>query len=127
MGPVWNIKAFLMRQPEFVAALRMMKRAINLLDAMFVNNILSVIKQMDAGVEEISDIGEEFCEYFGFSPNNRAFGTPGDFVCRLQNCDVEVLIADCFTYQPVQEKIHVESPIPLSGRGVGWDTTKGKQ
>ena len=62
------------RQPEFVAALRMMKRASNLLDTMFVNNILSVIMQMDASVQGISDIGEEFREYFGFSPNDRAIG-----------------------------------------------------
>ena len=69
-----------------------------MLDAMFVNNILSVIMQMDAGVEEISDIGEEFREYFGFSPNDRAIGTPGDFMCRLQGCDVGVLIGDFFAY-----------------------------
>ena len=114
------------RQPAFVAALRMMKQATNLLDAMFINNILSVIKQMDAGVKEISDIGEEFREYFGFSPNDRAFGTPGDIMCRLQNFDVAVSIADCFAYRSVQEKIHGESPIPSSGWGVGWDTTEGK-
>ena len=115
------------RPPEFVAALRMIKRATNLLDTMFANNLLSVIVQMDAGVQGISDIGEEFREYFGFSPNDCVIGTPGGFMCRLQNCDVTVLIADCFAYRPVQEKIHVESPIPLSGRGVGWDTTEGKQ
>ena len=38
-----------------------------------------------------------------------------------------VLIADCFTYRPVQEKIHVESHVPLSGRGVGWDTMEAEQ
>ena len=91
------------------------------------NNILSVIEQMDPGVKEISDVGAEFREYFGFSPNDRAVGTPGDFMCRLQGCNVGVSIADCFTYQPVQEKIHLESPVPLSGGGIGWDTTEGKQ
>ena len=96
----------------------MMKRAVNLLDTMLVNNMLSVIEQMDAGVEELSDIGEEFREYFGFTPNHCAIGTPEDFMCRLQNCDVVLSIADHFAYCPVQEKIHRESPIPLSGRGL---------
>ena len=105
-------------QPEFVTALRIMKRATNLLDAMFVNNILWVIEQMDPGVEEISDVGEEFREFFGFSPNDRAIGTPGDFMCRLQGCDVGVSIADCFAYRPVQEKIHVESPVPYQDEGL---------
>ena len=40
---------------------------------------------------------------------------------------MELFIADCFAYQPVQEKIHRDSPIPLSGWGLGWDTTEGKQ
>ena len=73
---------------EFVAALQIMKQGTNLLNAMLVNNILWVTEQMDPGVEEISDVGEEFREYFGFSPNDRAVGTPGDFMCRLQGCDV---------------------------------------
>ena len=115
------------RKPECVAALRVMKRTANLLDTMFINNMMSVIEQMDAGVEELSDIRQEFREYFGFTPNHRATGTPENFMCRLQNCEVVLSIADCFAYRPVQEKIHRESPIPLSGRGLGWDTTEGKQ
>ena len=37
-----------------------------------------MIEQMDSGVEEISDVGEEFREFFGFSPNDHTIGTPGD-------------------------------------------------
>ena len=91
----------------------MMKRTANLLDTMFINNMMSAIEQMDAGSKELSDIRQEFCKYFGFTPNHCATGTPEYFTCRLQNCEVVLSIADCFAYRPVQEKIHRESPLEM--------------
>ena len=67
-------------------------------EAMLVNNILWVTEQVDAGVEELSDIGEQFHELFGFSPDDRVINMPGDFMCRLQGCNVGVSIGDCFAY-----------------------------
>ena len=74
------------RTSECVTALRMMKRIANLVDTIFINNMMSAIEQMDAGPKELSDIRQELRKYFGFTPNHRATGTPEYLSCRLQNC-----------------------------------------
>jgi len=94
---------------------------------MLLNNILCVTEPMNADVGELSDVGRQFRDVYGFGENKQAIDTPEVFSCKLQSCNVEVPIWHCFAYRPIQEIIHAEPIAPLSGVGPGWDSSEGEQ
>jgi hypothetical protein len=113
---------------ELIDGLRMPKQLTNLLDGIFINNILRAIDDLCTGLDNNDAICNHMRKHFGF-PLDDVFScvVKPTFTAKIQDKNVTVKLPDATWLRPVQERITVEDPAPLSGIGAGWASEEGKR
>ena len=113
---------------ELIDGLRTSKQITNLLDDIFVSNILRAIDDLLTGLDNNDAICNHMRKHFGF-PSDDAFAcvVKPTFTAKIQDKNVTVKLPEATLLRPIQEHITVEDPAPLLVIGSGWASEEGKR
>ena len=114
------------RPSELIDGMRTSKQLTNLLDGIFVNNILRAIDDLRTGLDNNDVICNHMRKHFGFSSDDKISRVQPTFTAKIQDKNMTVKLPKATWLRPSQERITVEDPAPLSGIGAGWASKEGE-